>query len=217
MVAVYRAPSCPFELNEQLLNVIKSVNSVNEKYEMFLCILHHAIELFVPVKRVCAHRAYLPAYLQRMHRRYSLFFVARGSQSESDWEKFHDYSCKFDRALRKYNMHVEKKIINRFFKLLNKKLLTFRKVSCIVKDDCIAVLDEDKANLLADRFCEVFSEDDNLLPSFTANIECSMLDFPWFDGSSGYSLLKELPSSSSLTPDCIPATFVKKIAHIVAD
>ncbi|KAK6032741.1 hypothetical protein OSTOST_01066 [Ostertagia ostertagi] len=44
-----------------------------------------------------------------------------------------------------------------------------------------------------------------------------MLDFPWFDGSSGYSLLEELPSSSSLTSDCIPVTFVKKIAHIVAD
>lgn len=43
-----------------------TVNSVNDMYEMFLAILNHCIDLFVPLKRVKLHHSALPRHLHRL-------------------------------------------------------------------------------------------------------------------------------------------------------
>ncbi|KIH56991.1 kelch repeat protein [Ancylostoma duodenale] len=48
------------------INSFESVLSVNEKYNMFIDILHHAVDLFVPRVYVYPHKINLPPYLRKM-------------------------------------------------------------------------------------------------------------------------------------------------------
>lgn len=83
-------------------------SSVNKKYEMFLGILHHAVDMFVPVRRISVSKIYLPSYLQNMYDHWRcLFHATKRSQSANDWDKFHRFSLKFDHLLYKYK-HMEK-------------------------------------------------------------------------------------------------------------
>ncbi|KAK6031651.1 hypothetical protein OSTOST_02195 [Ostertagia ostertagi] len=87
-------------------------------------------------------------------------------QFTADWDKFLRFSQKFDYFLKKYNKSIENKILrNRnklgLVKLLNRKLKIRSKISCLKRNEVVAVLDVQKANLLAEKFCEVFSKNDD--------------------------------------------------------
>ncbi|XGW34664.1 hypothetical protein V3C99_018559 [Haemonchus contortus] len=113
-----------------------------------------------------------PSYLQNMtHHRSCLFYAAKASQDIRDWNRFHSYSRKFDYLLKKYNDHREKVLNGKnkkgFYKPLNRKLGSVNKIPCLKYDGNVAVSDEDKVNLLADKFFQVFSNSDDSLSVLT--------------------------------------------------
>ncbi|KAK6019565.1 hypothetical protein OSTOST_14794, partial [Ostertagia ostertagi] len=98
-----------------------------------------------------------------------------------------------------------------FTKLRSKSLLTDLKL-----DGRLLVNDLEKANALASEFDKVFQQDNNCLPPYSPNVTNEMLTFPYFDANDIYNLLKNWPCSSSITPDQVPFEFVKNIAHAIA-
>lgn len=200
---------------------LDSVPTIDEKYELFLSIIGDAVEKFVPWCRTKPMYAYLPAYLQNMmDHRACLFRLATMTQAEHDWKKFHEFSEKFHKRLQKYNSHIEKKIIEtgnkeKFYKFLRKKLRDTSVIGSLKSGDSLVVTDEAKADILADKFCEVFIDDNGICPDYSPVIHQSMSAFPWFDSVNLFRIIQSWPNSSSLTPDLLPTTFVKKIAPAV--
>ena len=78
-----------------------------------------------------------------------------------------------------------------------------------------ALTNEEKANLMADEFCSVFTYDDGALPTFEGNIKYPMNLIPWFYEDEVYELLQKWPMSHAVTPDFIRLFFIKKIAHVI--
>lgn len=139
-----------------------------------------------------------------------------------DWEKFRSFSLRFESRLKKYNRNLEKRIIysnhkRGFFKFLNKRMKTKCSIPSLQKGESRAFSDMDKANVLADKFAEVFIQSDDNNSTFNAAVNIPMSLFPWCDGVTVYKLLNDLPYSYSITPDHIPAAFVRKIAHVIAE
>ncbi|KIH61694.1 hypothetical protein ANCDUO_08028 [Ancylostoma duodenale] len=90
------------------------------------------------------------------------------------------------------------------------------RLPCLRKGNKIAVLEVEKANLLADKFCDVFSEEINESPEFEPDVEYPMNTFPWFTEITIYEIIKKWPTSYSVTPDFILTSFIKNIAHVIA-
>lgn len=201
--------------------MFETFDTVNEKYEFFISTLQLSIDLFVPWARVSVKHSCLPSYLQNMlDHRSCLFRAALHSQAERDWEKYNLFSKKFHKALQKYNGSIEKRIIQSgnkagFYKLLRRNLKSGSYVGSIVNGSQVAVTELDKANVLADKFCEVFLSDDEGMPVFRAEASEPMQSFPWFTKEELYRIIVGWSDSSSLTPDFIPAFFIKKVAHVV--
>ncbi|KAK6032679.1 hypothetical protein OSTOST_01133, partial [Ostertagia ostertagi] len=90
-----------------------SVESVDEKYEMFIAILHDVINKFVPYRRSKRGRLHLPAYLVRMvSRRNKLWDNAIRERSESCWASYRALSKKLDKAIAKFYSNLERKLVN---------------------------------------------------------------------------------------------------------
>ncbi|KAK6022978.1 hypothetical protein OSTOST_11304 [Ostertagia ostertagi] len=90
----------------------ESVSTVDEKYLMFLTILRHAIQLYVPWAYFFLAGECLLQYAKRI---------------QILWTEFRAFSQKFSEKLCKYNKSMEKKIVEakdkqRFFKYLGSKL-----------------------------------------------------------------------------------------------
>ncbi|KAK6032262.1 endonuclease/exonuclease/phosphatase family protein, partial [Ostertagia ostertagi] len=92
-----------------------------------------------------------------------------------------------------------------FKRLRSKSLLTHLKLH-----GRLLVNDLEKANALASEFDKVFQQDNNCLPLYSPNVTNQVLTFPYFDANDIYNLLKNWPCSSSVTPDQVPFEFVQE-------
>ncbi|KAK6040853.1 hypothetical protein COOONC_21642 [Cooperia oncophora] len=95
------SPSCSVEHNAQLLNIISDLSTC-EYSTVILGDFNYPeidwVNYTVALKRTCSSRPFLPRYLENMdNHRICLFYVALNSQREEDWQKFQDFSQKFDR------------------------------------------------------------------------------------------------------------------------
>ncbi|KAK6045707.1 endonuclease/exonuclease/phosphatase family protein, partial [Cooperia oncophora] len=190
----------------------ESVPTVEEKYMMFLSILNHSMDTFVPWVYVYPSKPNLPPYLQNMldHKECLL----RYAKLTGDWNEYNTFSKKFTERLLKYNKNVEKNIIQskstqRFYNFMRSRL---RKKTQVI----YYLNDKDKANAFANEFSKTFQQDDNCLPPYSHTISSTMQTFPHFDPSDVYNLLMRWPCSHSITPDHIPFIFVRNIAHAIA-
>ncbi|KAK6056521.1 hypothetical protein COOONC_05973, partial [Cooperia oncophora] len=171
----------------------ESVPTVDEKYNMFLSILNHSIDIFVP-----------------------------WSQSRSgDWNEFNTFSKKFTERLLKYSKKVEKNIIQsknaqRFYKFMRSRLRKESQFSDLKYEGELLLNDDDKANAFAKEFSKTFQQDDSQLPSYSHTVPSTMQTFPHFDPRDIYNLLMRWPCSFSITPDHIPFVFIRKIAHAIS-
>ncbi|KAK6043064.1 hypothetical protein COOONC_19430, partial [Cooperia oncophora] len=110
------------------------------------------------------------------------------------WDNTIAFTKKFFTHLKKYNIYLEKKIIESgnvrcFYRYLSKRIQDIQRIGCLRKGNIIATSPMDKANLLAEHFESVFQEDDGRLPDFVfPNVE-PMQDFPWFSASALYELI----------------------------
>ena len=202
------------------VDLLESKTNVNDKYELFLSILHAAIETHVPWKLVSSMKSlHLPQYLQNMlMQRECLFHEAKRTDN---WAAYKAYTEVFARKLKKYNNYLERTIIEsgnarRFYKYLNSKIQDRENVACLMDGEgCLVTAPIDKANLLARHFEKSFQEDDGNTPS-SFDIECdSMKDLPWFYPRQLNDLIKKWPSSSSITPDFVSLFFIQKTADVI--
>ncbi|KAK6017932.1 hypothetical protein OSTOST_16537, partial [Ostertagia ostertagi] len=151
-----------------------NVDSVNDKYEMFLTILNHAIELFVPLKTQKTSGDPLPQYL---------ISKAIASGNSEDWHEYKKISSIFERKLYKFRSHIEKNI--------SQLRLKKSKGVCVLfsEDGKAARQDREKAELLADIFEKAYQKEVDLAEVETSPSFPVMSDSLWFQREEIHKLL----------------------------
>lgn len=202
-----------------------TLEAVNDMYEMFLAILIHCIDIYVPLVSVKAHCGSLPTHLHRSFLLKSQAWDrAMASGSREHWAMFDFHRNKFEKKLAKYNRHIEKKLIESrnkggFYNYLNVKLKNKPKIGPLLSDtDVFCRTDSEIAELLANSFEKVYSCKDDSTSSHTAQaLVPVMTDSAWFFAEEIRSIIISWPKSSSLTPDNVPLPFIKAVIdHIAA-
>ncbi|KAK6045341.1 hypothetical protein COOONC_17154, partial [Cooperia oncophora] len=179
--------------------------SGTKKYNMFLSILNHSIDIFVPWVYVYPTKPNLPYYLQNMldHKECLL----RYAKLSGDWNEFNTFSKKFTER---------SKNAQRFYKFMRSRLRKESQFSDLKYEGELLLNDDDKANAFAKEFSKTFQQDDSQLPSYSHTVPSTMQTFPHFDPRDIYNLLMRWPCSFSITPDHIPFVFIRKIAHAIS-
>ncbi|EYB85615.1 hypothetical protein Y032_0295g1669 [Ancylostoma ceylanicum] len=157
--------SVDFEaVNNHLSNLdwygsLDSVDTVDEKYELFLAVLNHCIELFVPIIKVPLHDSRIPPHLTSLSRKRSLAWRTAVEQDTTEsWAAFSRLNKIFSKRLWKFNNNLEKKIVrskdkNAFYKLINSRIRPKNNIGVLVSSQgTIAQTDREKAEMLADVF-----------------------------------------------------------------
>ncbi|EYC13222.1 hypothetical protein Y032_0044g1043 [Ancylostoma ceylanicum] len=196
-----------------------SVSSVDEKYEMFISIIQHTIELFVPWVPVLPTKFNLPVHLKKMlEHKEKLFHYATTS---GYWQGYNKFNQLFTSRLNKYNSYLEKKILNSgqkkiFYKYMKRKLNSREQCVSLMIDGSVISAKTHIANAFADEFASVFSDDDGSVPVCDFTIDTPMPELAFVDPLTVYGYLTKWPTSFSFTPDHIPFTFIKNTAHIIS-
>ncbi|KAK6026212.1 hypothetical protein OSTOST_07868, partial [Ostertagia ostertagi] len=181
----------------------------NEMYELFIFVLNHCIQLFVPVRKVSLSIKNLPAHLYTLFVNKTIAYKkAMRSNNEQDWKGYQEMSTKFEKRLFKYNCAVEKKIVESCNKsyLLNyirARIRSERKICTLVKSDgSLAITDVDKAETFADEFQKVYISHSSACPvtSLPRSFDC-MRESVLFVSDDILNCLLKWPSSVSFTPD----------------
>lgn len=82
------------------LGSFSCLNNIDEIYEMFLAILHHAMELFIPIVHRTSTKFKLPSYLRKMSTHLDqLWGLATKSNSTTDWANFKALSAVYNKKL----------------------------------------------------------------------------------------------------------------------
>ncbi|KAK6028362.1 hypothetical protein OSTOST_05592, partial [Ostertagia ostertagi] len=200
-------------------------NTVHEMYELFIFVLKHTIEMFVPVCEVHGNRPSFPEYLLRFSKTCSQAWMrAIESKEQDDMNNYLILRNRFLKKLMRYNLRVEKKVINScnktaFYKMLSTKLKN-RGDICTLKDaeGNLAFSDQSKAELLAKHFASVYA---GSCPDHSHSVFPSLARFPlmnqcvWFQEEEILDCIKKWPSSSSLTPDGVSLYFLKRVSNVI--
>lgn len=141
------------------LGSFSSVSTVNEMYEIFLAVLHHTIELFVPIRKVVPIQLGLPHYLRnKLKKRAQAWELAVSMNDHVTWDKFKEVNVRTEKAINKYNIYLEKRFLmskdkSKFFRYISSRTGKGNSASSLRLDNGEIVLgDEPKANLLAKVF-----------------------------------------------------------------
>ena len=155
-------------INEYLLNVdwygsFSAAKSVNDKYELFISVLRHCIDVMVPTIKVPLLSPNLPFYLRSLaHKRTLAWESAVSTSSDADWELFSRLNKAFEKKLWKYNDTIEKKTISSsnktaFYKLISSRIRHKSAIGALVSPNGgLARTDYEKAELLADAFEQAY-------------------------------------------------------------
>ncbi|XGW28756.1 hypothetical protein V3C99_008503 [Haemonchus contortus] len=200
-----------------------TVDTIDEKYELFLSVLHDAVDRYVPLRRASCTRYRFPSYLDRMvRRRCQLWASAVADDSVLSWEAYKVFDKKVRKAIVKYSAYLEKKFIesknpNKLFAYINNRLKKSVKIPALNRSESeVVILDDIKAEVLADQFQRVFTENSSLILADSSSCGTTMESSLWFYKEEIYELLTQWPDSHSVTPDFLPLKFIKRIAFYIA-
>ncbi|EYB81617.1 hypothetical protein Y032_0378g294 [Ancylostoma ceylanicum] len=216
------------KINQYLLGVdwygsFGSVLTVNDMYELFIAILHHVIDEFIPLSEVPANQMKLPSHLKALAtRRAAAWDQASRTGSPTSWNTFRKLNRKFECRLKKYNSFIEKKVIESgskasFYKFLKSKLNAKAKLGPIRKEDnTIVTTDLEKAEVFA-KVLEKFYTSCDETGSVSSDSKYPMMeDSIWFHAEEVHTLLAHWPTSYSRTPDDLPLHFIKNVASVIS-
>ncbi|KAK6030367.1 hypothetical protein OSTOST_03505, partial [Ostertagia ostertagi] len=202
---------CEYLSNIDWVGSFNSAATVSDKYELFIFILHHVIQLFVPVARLPLQKTRLPPHLRSLHdRKYIAWQLAVASGSVEDWTSYRRIDAIFARRLRKYNDFIERKVIRSadkgsFYRLMNSRLHSRLRIPVLKSVDGVtARTDEQKAELLAYSFAKAFAPSDTSTAQPCSSSFPAMGDSVWFHADDIHQLLAVWSSSTSDTPDHAP-------------
>ncbi|KAK6060981.1 hypothetical protein COOONC_01357 [Cooperia oncophora] len=184
-----------------------TADSLEEKYELFISILHYTMDMFAPLRKTRIARYKLPRYLERMiSQRRKIWSCAVAEGSDRMWSKYKILDSRLNRRLLRYNAYLEKKVVEsgdstKLFTYINKRLNEPKKIPALrTSQSKIVILDEEKAEILAEHFQGIFAKEDDV---FSHKDEI-------------FDLLSKWPNSHSVTPDFIPLHLIKRTAHCLA-
>lgn len=92
------------------IGTLTALETANEQHEAFLAVLHHVIDLYVPMREINPGNLKIPNYLERMNRHRSLLWdKASKSMDSNAWTDYVAFNRKVDKAFSRYNLYTEKK------------------------------------------------------------------------------------------------------------
>ncbi|KAK6025387.1 hypothetical protein OSTOST_08717, partial [Ostertagia ostertagi] len=196
---------------------------VDAKYEIFLAVLHHAMDLFIPYKRHSRPVSKLPPYLSSMSRRRDhLWNSAIDSQSSADWQRYQLFDKRYTNKLNKYYTYVEKKLLSKggvkaFYSILNSRLSSQPCVGTLSDNSRRAITNQSKSELLADAFVKTFVSPHPTKLTLPNSKFVSSDPAPWFYKEDIADMLLDWSSSAATNPDDLPYLVVKHCIHEITD
>lgn len=211
------------------IGILSSSSNVDQLYETFLAILHHAIDMYVPMRKTGDDAKGFPEYLIRMNRRCVFQWKkACASGRKEDWALYEALSSKANKALYRYNVFQEKKIAKSkdrtaFYRYVSSRIGKDNGVPSLTKDDGeLASTESDKADLLGEVFLKAYNKDHIWGRDPLGEIGKDLPHFPqmnstvWFLREEIIDVLSKWLKSFSLTPDLVPLSFIKNVVHYIA-
>jgi len=203
-------------------NIFCPMENIQVLYTKFLDVIHNLIDTHVPLQKVSLSGATLPDHiLRKMKKKNDAWRTWILSRSDSSKKQYEKSNLTLERALKQFNKTHEKRIIERrdkraFNKYLNQRMKSKKvSVDTLLDNNGRHVAREDsKAELLAQAFSTVFTQDDGILPDLPGQTPPVMHRDPYtmFARHKLCAFIEKWKSSSNATPENINLKFIKKIA-----
>ena len=212
-------------INRYLFNVdwlvLKSNNLTVERFWSAICEkLNFCIDNYVPLKRK-RKKPTRSKVLRKLAYKKKKYY--KKSKNNDLYKIKYKDICKQYCARVKYesfereNSIVNHANLNMFYSYVNSKLKSKTPIAPIISndDDIVFTDDANKARILNDYFCTVFTVDNNILP-VCDKFDKHSINTVIFNFENVYKALRNLPDKTSRSPDGFPALFLKLIALSIA-
>ena len=194
-----------------------------------MCILGHAVELYVPKRRAalpdCSQRSYPKTTLEMRKCRAKKRRLWRKLRTKKDDTvirlKYRECIHHWRFLIQQQQMRTEKRLIEAnnigsFFKFVNKRISNQTSIGPIVTPNNITLTtDYDKACSFNDYFTSVGRPDNGITP-VCCNRTDICLDTIEVNATNVMAAIKKLKSNHTCGPDGLPPILFKRLQHIIA-
>lgn len=155
-------------------------------------------------------------------RKKRLYKRAKRTNLDTDWSKFKEINKSCKKSCRKaYNCYINEKIINsnnpkKFYSFIKSKRQDNVNVAPLKRGETYIIDDKEKANMLNDQYCSVFSKQSTESPPINAPKSVESIDNIDIEVNGVSKLLKNLQTHKATGPDCIPARFLNEFSNEIA-
>lgn len=159
------------------VGIMSSGSTVDQLYETLLTIIHHTIEMFVPMRRMGEGEKGVPDHLRRLNSyRFYCWNKACVTNRQEDWALYETLSIKHAKALRRYNMYIERKVMQSkdrraFYRFISTRSGSDNVIPTLVNSNGELISsDKEKADLLGEVFQKVYNKSQ-------VSLDCSETDY----------------------------------------
>jgi len=218
------------ELKESVLQNIRELcsrysidNDINMIWQDFTKIIDDTmskIPSFISSSRY--NQPWISVKCKRLSRRKKRAYNrAKRTQLESDWKRFRELNSECNKECRiAYNNYVRDSLDNagnnkKLFRYIKNKNKDYIGVAPLRVNGKLHNSDIEKAEILNDHFCSVFSKDDNKFPQLNNKIYPSMADIQ-IDLEGVLKQLRLVKTNKACGPDDIHARFLHEFSNEIA-
>ena len=221
-------PEIKEELSEEINHfcILNQDNqsAINDQWTQLKTIFNSALEK-IPSKTLS--QRYSQVWINRECKRLSrrkkhLYRRAKRTNLQSDWERFKHSVKECKKACRSaHDKHLQEKIIDsnntkKFYKYIKSKNTDNISVAPLKRGETYVVDDKEKANILNNQYCSVFSEPHKDTPQINSPQAESTIEDIVIQQIGVLNLLNKLDPSKATGPDKISARFLKEFSSEIA-
>ena len=196
--------------------------STNEMWISFVEIISHCLSKHIPLRTVNNSFSMSSKVKKLCRKAWKLHKVWKNKKTPQAYAKYIEVSKIAQREKRQSTFSNELKVLNSknpqsFWKFVRKKMTYKNAIPCLRNSRNEVISDsQDKANLLNEYFCSVFTKDDNTLHQWNIDYDAEILEeTPNVTSSMVNHKLRKLSPKVSFGPDGIPSVVFKKLAHVL--
>ncbi|GMT09751.1 hypothetical protein PFISCL1PPCAC_1048, partial [Pristionchus fissidentatus] len=216
-------------INCQLANVdwvlaFSTIKSVDDMYDLLMKLIQKTIDIHVPWIRVSVTHGKVPPHIDRLiSKRFVAWQQSISGNDPAFTSEFERLNRQFRKELTRYHKTIERRVIdsedsNKFFRFMKKCTSKSKGVEGLKKSDGTLVMDDHgKANLLAETFASVFTNDNGQVPVSNPLPNTGNFLEPSFMRHEICALIERWKKSGCRTPENINLAYIKEIAVPISE